>query len=124
MIEHSADDAASGDPERGLDGVFAAVAHERRRTVLDALRATGGDAADLDALVEAVCDDADGPSPAVDEDRRRVRAALRHIHLPKLAAAGLVTYDNETEQVRSREGAVERRLRAATEAYAAAAAGE
>lgn len=37
--------------------------------------------------------DADDDSVAA---RRRIRIALHHNHLPKLAEAGLITYDDET----------------------------
>ena len=118
VIEHPETDARGGGRD-GLDALFSALAHEQRRLVLRALRGTEGHAADLDALVETVRDEANRPDVTAEDGRREVRAALRHVHLPKLAAAGLVEYDEETERVRSSTETVERRLIAAAGPYAA-----
>lgn len=116
VMEYPETDARAGGRD-DVDALFSAIAHERRRLVLRALRGADGHAAALDALVEIVRDEAGPPGATADVDRRQIRATLRHIHLPKLVASGLVEYDDETERVRSSEGAVERRLLAATEAY-------
>ena len=118
VMKHPETDARAGGCD-DVDALFSALAHERRRLVLRALRGTEGNAADLDALVETVRDGAGPPGATADDDRREVRAALRHVHLPKLAASGFVEYDDETERVRGSAGTVERRLLSAAEAYAA-----
>ncbi|WP_424015009.1 DUF7344 domain-containing protein [Halorubrum xinjiangense] len=117
-MDHPETDARAGGRD-DVDAVFSALAHERRRLVLRALSGTEGHVADLDALVETVRDEAGSSDATGDDERREVRAALRHVHLPKLVASGLVEYDAETERVRGSAGAVERRLLAATEAYTA-----
>ncbi|MGM0447701.1 MAG: DUF7344 domain-containing protein [Methanobacteriota archaeon] len=117
-MEHPETDARGGGRD-DLNALFSALAHEQRRLVLRALRGTEGHAADLDALVETVRDEANRPDATAEDGRRDVRVALRHVHLPKLAAAGLVEYDEETERVRSSTETVERRLIAAAGSYAA-----
>ena len=103
----------------GLDAVFSAFAHERRRVILRTLSRGEPNAVDLDTLVAAVCERAGSPNETAEDDRRRVRVTLRHVHLPKLADSGLVEYDAEAGRVRARSGTVERRLLSAADAYAA-----
>ena len=103
----------------GLDAVFSAFAHERRRVILRTLSRREPHAVDIDALVAAVCERADPPNETAEVHRRRVRVALRHVHLPKLADSGLVEYDAEAGRVRGRGGTAERRLLSAADAYAA-----
>lgn len=118
MIGPPETDAPGSEPA-DVNALLSAFAHERRRLALRALREAEGNAADLDALVEAVSDEAGPAGTTADDERRDVRATLRHVHLPKLAAAGLVEYDEEAERVRGTTGAIEGRLLAAAEAYTA-----
>mgnify|MGYP002281222807 CR=1 FL=1 len=102
-----------------LDAVFSAFAHERRRVILRTLSREEPHAVDLDTLAAAVCERTGPPNETAEDDRKRVRVALRHVHLPKLADSGLVEYDAEAGRVRGRGGTAERRLLSAADAYAA-----
>lgn len=91
------------------DTVLALLADRRRRRVLDYLRDHGAGSASLEELVSHLAGD-DG-SPA----RERLGLSLRHVHLPKLAEAGVLDYDREAGRVRYRpEERVERVLRVVT----------
>jgi DNA-binding transcriptional ArsR family regulator len=73
-----------------LDAVFDALSSQRRRAVVHCLASRSG-AAPVDALAERI---------AAWERDERVAASLRHSHLPKLAALGLVDYDERSETAR------------------------
>lgn len=75
------------DVELSLDVAFDALADPHRRAVLAVLDRQAGPLP-VDAVVEAVVDRTGG-------HHCRVAATLHHAHLPKLDAAGLVTYDDE-----------------------------
>lgn len=78
-----------------VDRVFDAFGHYRRRFVLRYLKQQPSPVA-LDRLAAAVTAwefDATEDFPA--EEYGRVRATLHHVHLPKLARAGLADYDCE-----------------------------
>lgn len=47
---------------------------------------------------------------ADEDDRRRIRIALHHNHLPRLAEAGLVVYDDETVAPTNRLEAVANKI--------------
>lgn len=75
---------AAADEDR-LTTVFRLLSRPRRRRVLYVLRERGGAVA-VERLAEHLLarERDDGPG------RERVEVALRHVHLPKLAAAGAV----------------------------------
>jgi DNA-binding transcriptional ArsR family regulator len=101
------------------DAVLSAVADDHRRAVLRTLERTGETERSFEALVEAVAERLDaGGTPAPDR-RRRVRTALHHVDLPKLAACGLIDYDPESKRVRSRSGELIRTLLADLEPFEA-----
>ncbi|WP_440990621.1 DUF7344 domain-containing protein [Haloarchaeobius baliensis] len=68
----------------------------RREVVYYFENCTGAETATLDELVDHI--DGRVPSPA----REELRLQLRHVHLPKLAAADLLEYDPRTDRVRYR----------------------
>lgn len=80
--------------EERLDVLFDVLSHRRRRLTLRFLR-DRGDATAVDALVSYLVSEegtaTERSAPA--ERRTRVRTALEHQHLPKLAHADLVEWD-------------------------------
>lgn len=97
------DRAGSEDEDGSTDlpaAVVDALAHERRRRVLTILndRATPLSVTDLACeLASLELDDRPGEAPT--DYRHSVRVALHHCHLPKLADAGLVRYDDTAHEV-------------------------
>jgi len=81
-----------------VDEVLALLADARRRRVLYELRDRSDDVATLDELVDALLPEEDGA--ADDPAHERVAASLCHHHLPKLADAGVVQYDERSGVVR------------------------
>ena len=74
---------------------FDILSHQHRRTIITLLAETPTlTRAELTTqLAAAVTDSASQPTA---EDRRRLRIALHHNHLPLLADAGLIEYDGDT----------------------------
>jgi hypothetical protein len=87
----------AGTESVSVDRVLSALAVESRRLVLAYFEANGTETASVDDLVEYVAARGTGRS-APD----RVRTRLFHADLPHLDAAGLLTYDRETDAVRYR----------------------
>lgn len=106
-------DALSGPVERerqeSTDRVLSAVANEHRRAVLQSLNSTSSRTLEYDALVDRVADRTGEESTAgtSEEHRQRVRIALHHTHLPKLAAAGMIDHEAEAGRVRFVGGELE-----------------
>lgn len=82
-----ADDHYPTDAERLPGDALAAMASTRRQHVAGALADAGDGIERLDDVVDAVGERFD------DTDEDELRAALHHVHLPKLDDAGLVDYD-------------------------------
>lgn len=82
-------DGASVDTDR-IDGVFEALANERRRAVVAALRAAPDDRLSLEALVDAAVE------RCGHRDRSSFAVSLNHVHLPKLASVGAIHVHDET----------------------------
>ena len=82
------------------DDAFAVLASERRRILLRRLRAVDGHASvrDLARAVTASERDAD-PETVSEEAIERVSVTLHHVHLPKLADAGYLRYDEAAKSV-------------------------
>lgn len=75
-----------------------------RRDVIAILHETNSIA--RDRLTARVAGPRDGDGS--EDDRRRTRVALHHNHLPRLADAGLITYDEETVTATNRLESVAR----------------
>lgn len=71
-----------------MDVAFDVLADGRRRAVLSYLLQY-----ERRASLEELADHVLATEPAVTDDR--ARATLHHLHLPKLADAGVITYDGE-----------------------------
>lgn len=83
------------------DEVFELLANQRRRFVLHYLRRASEASVSLSTLSEHVAgweNDAD-PAELAYSERKSVRNSLHQFHLPKLADAGIVTYDEESGEV-------------------------
>ena len=81
------------------------TADSRRRKVLQHLMENGDEAITIDELVAGIEGDVSPPARATGDAEERLRIELHHTHLPKLAAAGLIDYDerNGTLQYHARE---------------------
>lgn len=101
MAKHantSAADAVSRSPST-IDTVYAVLADEHRRAALDVL-CSREDPVDVGELARAVLARAEDDSDAVREaGRHSLRVSMYHVHVPKLAEAGLVSFDREAAQV-------------------------
>lgn len=75
-----------------LDDTLAVLADWQRRRVLRHLLDGAGGTTTTDELVALISDQGSG-------DPEQVRHRLHHVHLPKLAARGLVTYDPDSGTV-------------------------
>jgi DNA-binding transcriptional ArsR family regulator len=83
-----------------LDDVFGALAAQRRRAVIHAL-AEHPEGASVDTLVEQlVVWEADVCPTTPPDHAERVATSLRHAHLPKLDALGVVDFDSRSGAVR------------------------
>lgn len=94
------------------DRVLSAVANATRRAVLQSVTNAAGQTLPSDVLVDRVADrvrDEDSKRET-DEHRQRVRIALHHAHLPKLEAAGMIEYTDETGDVQFVGGDLEQTL--------------
>ncbi|MFC4988441.1 DUF7344 domain-containing protein [Saliphagus infecundisoli] len=80
-----------------LDLVFDLLADRQRRYALYYLSEARDGVATVDDLVEHVSRLEDGPG---EPGRASVRAALEHVHLPKLADAGVIEHDARSGTVR------------------------
>lgn len=84
------------------DAVLRSIDDERRRQILRHLIDSDDEAVSVDELVVAMTD---GAAAAPERERQpadRTRTRLHHVHLPKLAQAGIVDYDARSGFVRYR----------------------
>lgn len=84
-----------------VDATVSAVADDQRRAVLRSLAESDGGALDLDGLVDRVAERVVDGERVTDARAERLRTALHHTHLPKLAACGLVVHDAERNRIES-----------------------
>ncbi|ELZ02856.1 DUF7344 domain-containing protein [Natrialba asiatica] len=87
-----------------LDRVFDLLSNRRRRYALYTLYEQSDGVATIDELTDRVCtfDRQFTPSETTTagDFQRAVRTELLHVHLPKLADAGVLEQDQRTETVR------------------------
>lgn len=76
--------------------IFALLAKRRRRRLLRALEAADPPLR-ASELAELIAERAD--ADATQDDRRQIYISIHHNHLPRLEAADVVAYDEETETV-------------------------
>jgi DNA-binding transcriptional ArsR family regulator len=109
----------AGRSERTLSRIFELLASDRRRCALGELRAAAPEAVAVDDLADRLRERE--PTAA---DRDRVRIALYHKTLPRLADAGVVDFDRRADVVRYRaHEPVEAILDAVTDRGASGASG-
>lgn len=87
--------AAQGTPSTDcgrVQHVRDVLGHPRRRGLLDELASLGSEHVRFETLVDRVV--SRGPS-----DRDAVASDLHHVHLPKLAELGVISYDTERRHV-------------------------
>lgn len=113
-----ADWNVGGGAEAGsIDAYFGVFGDPYRRSLCRYLMRTDGDVVTHEELVDHVLED-DPETASEERDRRTVELELRHTHLPKLDAIGVVEYDPRGETVRvDRETLVDRleRVRSAVD---------
>jgi len=119
---HWSEQMTTGPPQSetaaSLDALLSAVAHERRRAVLNVLNGADEETIAFDTLTERVAElDSDGDEESDDGHRQRVRTTLHHSHLPKLVACGLVAYDTDAMTVRKVDSRWKRQLRTVLESH-------
>lgn len=83
----------------GLDETLDMLTHPYRRYVLYHLR-THSEVVDIDTLVAMLASELDGPvATGGRETPALIEIALHHTHLPKLAHAGLIRFDEESRSI-------------------------
>jgi hypothetical protein len=103
----------TSDAAGAVDDLFAALASERRRRVLEYFEASDRTTATLTELTDhlAECEADAGRS------RERIRLRLHHTDLPKLDESGLITYDAARATVEILHRADDERVRDALSAF-------
>lgn len=87
-------------PDRSsTDTLYQLLADDRRRRVLSFLTRNSGEAVSVDRLVDDITEH-EWPDPGPASHRERVAIDLHHVHLPKLADAGVIDHDPVDETVR------------------------
>jgi len=74
------------------------LASKRRQTLLELLETSGDDVHTLESLATAITQTEQGVELGA-RPARRVCLFLRHVHLPKLDAVGIVDYDSQRDLV-------------------------
>ncbi|ERH14013.1 MAG: hypothetical protein J07HB67_00267 [halophilic archaeon J07HB67] len=81
---------------------YETLSSERRRELLYLLWSVDADTLDLSELASIVAaweKDIDDPATVTYDDRKSIQTAISQHHVPKLADAGLVDYDEETNRL-------------------------
>lgn len=92
---------ASADPDLSPDLIFDLLSSPRRRMVLYYLREHGGSSTVTELAEEIASLEYDVPADELSrQQRKRVYVSLYQTHVPKLAEAGVIDYDEESSEVR------------------------
>jgi len=89
--------------------VYKILANERRRHALEQLQSTGGTVS-VNELSTDVAGYETGENPPPKRTRESVYTSLVQTHLPKLEAAGVITYDRECQTIELSRRARDMRL--------------
>lgn len=85
--------------DTGLGETFDAMTHPYRRYVLYYLR-THSEGVSVDTLTAVLAEELQGPSATAGRKTpEQIEIALHHTHLPKLADAGLITFDQNRQSI-------------------------
>lgn len=94
------DAAPRTDSDVNADDVFDVLSNARRRSVITYLH-DADDVVELTELVDWIR--TREPDRSEEDHREAVAIALHHVHLPKLAASGVIDYDPRSRTIRYRE---------------------
>lgn len=110
VVEPQANDENADDLTR--DEIFTMLSNRRRRWVLHVLKQSEEQEVDLRTLVDRISSwEYDTPADELPwKKRKRVYTALRQSHLPKLAKAGVIEYDQNQGKVTLTDEAYELQL--------------
>lgn len=95
-------------PGVSVDELFALLADERRQALIAVLASHDGPV-DVNELTRAVAalETDDDVTDAHESDLRRIRLTLHHVHLPKMADYGVISYDPDRRTVMLADGLIE-----------------
>lgn len=97
--EPKTDELTGSGGDLSMDTILDVVAHRSRREILQFLGSASDRPTTVDELVEHLRNreaERSGERPS----RDRIEAVLRHTHLPKLAAVGVIEYDSRSRELR------------------------
>lgn len=84
------------------DRLLSMMADQQRRAVLRVLLERSDEAMSVDELVATLTDEESRSPDDQQETAKKTTISLYHVHLPKLAEAGLVEFDQQSDTVRYR----------------------
>lgn len=94
------EDASEGGGSLGLDPVFSALGHPRRRYLLYTLVENGNEATLTDLATKLAAWEEDIPVANVsDAQRDHMYVSLYHAHVPHLRASGIVDYKEGNDEI-------------------------
>ena len=82
-----------------IDAILELLSERERRKLLEYLIEAEGDTATVEGLIDYLVEDEATRTGEI-PSRARFKTSLYHIHLPKLADAGLLDYDPRSREVR------------------------
>ncbi|MBV0900752.1 DUF7344 domain-containing protein [Haloarcula salina] len=87
------------------DQIFSLLSNRRRRDLLRFVESVGGESA-VPAITDHLAQSEYGGADVSASQRKNVYVSLHQTHLPKLADAGVVEYDEQTKRVALTDRAV------------------